>query len=143
MAQRIPDPFNWDGHETETLLACDGTKELVAVMIVRVEEKPEAFYRVKEAGQLNEDFENWLEAVDYYNCIEKKKNPEEKNTGIAKVEITDEDWKTAIAQGKQPIPAGAKVKITGTLQNLYGDFLIVEYNETRYTVDPRKIKMQE
>lgn len=143
MAQRIPDPFNWDGHETETLLACDGTKELAAVVIVRAEEKPEAFYRVKEAGQKNADFENWLEAVDYYNCIGEMKHPEEKNTGIAKVEITDEDWKTAIAQGKQPIPAGAKVKITGTLQNLYGDFLTVEYNGTRYTVDPRKIKMQE
>lgn len=49
---------------------------------------------------------------------------------------------TAIAQHKQPIPAGAKVKITGKLQNLYGDFLTVEYNGTRYTVDPRKIKMQ-
>lgn len=86
--QRISDPFSWDGHETEAMLAC------------------------------------------------------ESGNGTAKVEITDEDWKTAIAQHKQPIPAGAKVKITGKLQNLYGDFLTVEYNGTRYTVDPRKIKMQ-
>lgn len=144
--QRISDPFSWDGHETEAMLACEsgnGTaKELVAVVRVRVEGRPEAFYRVKEAGQKNADFESWLEAVDYYNCIEEEKRPEAPDTGIAKVEITDEDWKTAIAQHKQPIPAGAKVKITGKLQNLYGDFLTVEYNGTRYTVDPRKIKMQ-
>ena len=112
--QRISDPFSWDGHETEAMLACEsgnGTaKELVAVVRVRAEGRPEAFYRVKEAGQKNAE--------------------------------TDEDWKTAIAQHKQPIPAGAKVKITGKLQNLYGDFLTVEYNGTRYTVDPRKIKMQ-
>lgn len=144
--QRISDPFSWDGHETEAMLACEsgnGTaKELVAVVRVRAEGRPEAFYRVKEAGQKNADFESWLEAVDYYNCIEEEKRPEAPDTGIAKVEITDEDWKTAIAQHKQPIPAGAKVKITGKLQNLYGDFLTVEYNGTRYTVDPRKIKMQ-
>ena len=95
MGKRIEDPDSWDGHEVETLLACDGTKELVAVTTVKAEGKPEAFYRVKKAGQKNAaDFESWLEAVDYYNCIE-------------------EDWKTAIAQHKQPIPAGAKVKITG------------------------------
>ena len=115
--QRISDPFSWDGHETEAMLACEsgnGTaKELVAVVRVRAEGRPEAFYRVKEAGQKNADFESWLEAVDYYNCIEEEKRPEAPDTGIAKVEITDEDWKTAIAQHKQPIPAGAKVKITG------------------------------
>lgn len=112
--QRISDPFSWDGHETEAMLACEsgnGTaKELVAVVRVRAEGRPEAFYRVKEAGQKNADFESWLEAVDYYNCIEEEKRPEAPDTG--------------------------------KLQNLYGDFLTVEYNGTRYTVDPRKIKMQ-
>ena len=53
--QRISDPFSWDGHETEAMLACEsgnGTaKELVAVVRVRVEGRPEAFYRVKEAAQ--------------------------------------------------------------------------------------------
>lgn len=103
--QRISDQFSWDGHETEAMLACEsgnGTaKELVAVVRVRAEGRPEAFYRVKEAGQKNADFESWLEAVDYYNCIEEEKRPEAPDTGIAKVEITDEDWKTAIAQHKQ------------------------------------------
>ena len=75
--------------------------------------------------------------------LQGNKRPEAQDTGIAKVEITDEDWKTAIAQHKQPIPAGAKVKITGKLQNLYGDFLTVEYNGTRYTVDPRKVTVED
>lgn len=67
MGKRIEDPFSWDGHEVEALLACDGAKELAAVTTVKAEGKPEAFYRVKEAGQENADFESWLEAVDYYN----------------------------------------------------------------------------
>lgn len=91
MKSRIADPFSWDGHEAETLLACDGTKELAAVTTVKAEGKPEAFYRVKEAGQKNAaDFKSWLEAVDYYNCIEEEKRPEAPDTGIAKVEITGE-----------------------------------------------------
>ena len=57
----------------------------------------------------------------------------------AKTELQDEDWKTAIAQKKPTIPAGAVVKITGTLQNMYGDFVKVEYNGVKYTVEPRKL----
>lgn len=143
--QRISDPFSWDGHETEAMLACEsgnGTaKELVAVVRVRVEGRPEAFYRVKEAGQKNADFESWLEAVDYYNCIGVESHPATPDTGIAKTELQDEDWKTAIAQKKPTIPAGAVVKITGTLQNMYGDFVKVEYNGVKYTVEPRKLDM--
>ena len=62
------------------------------------------------------------------------------NTGIAKTELQDEDWKTAIAQKKQTIPAGATVKIIGTLQNMYGDFVKVEYNGVKYIVEPHKIQ---
>lgn len=80
--------------------------------------------------------------ADYMRAVQNKR-PEAPDTGIAKVEITDEDWKTAIAQHKQSITAGAKVKITGKLQNLYGDFLTVEYNGTRYTVDPRKVTVED
>lgn len=40
-AQRISDPFSWDGHETEAMLAYEGgnrtAKELVAVARVRAE----------------------------------------------------------------------------------------------------------
>lgn len=90
MRKRIEDPFSWDGHEVEALLACDGAKELAAVTTVKAEGKPEAFYRVKGAGQENTDFKSWLEAVDYYNCIEEEKRPKAPDIGIAKVEITGE-----------------------------------------------------
>lgn len=143
MESRIADPFSWDGHEAETLLVCESgsgrAKELVAVVIVKTEGRPEAFYRVREAGEKDVDFESWLEAVDYYNCIGVESHPATPDTGIAKTELQDEDWKTAIAQKKPTIPAGAVVKITGTLQNMYGDFVKVEYNGVKYTVEPRKL----
>ena len=85
--------------------------------------------------------DGWLEAVDYYNCIGVESHPATPDTGIAKTELQDEDWKTAIAQKKPTIPAGAVVKITGTLQNMYGDFVKVEYNGVKYTVEPRKLDM--
>lgn len=73
LSHKIEDPFAWDGHEAEALLATQSrygsSKELVAVTVIRTEGEPEAFYRVKEAGEKPADFKNWLEAVDYYNCI--------------------------------------------------------------------------
>lgn len=147
MESRIADPFSWDGHEAETLLVCESgsgsgrAKELVAVVIVKTEGRPEAFYRVRETGEKDVDFESWLEAVDYYNCIGVESHPATPDTGIAKTKLQDEDWKTAIAQKKPTIPAGAVVKITGTLQNMYGDFVKVEYNGVKYTVEPRKLDM--
>lgn len=55
MESRIADPFSWDGHEAETLLVCESgsgrAKELVAVVTVKTEGRPEAFYRVREAGE--------------------------------------------------------------------------------------------
>ena len=62
MESRIADPFSWDGHEAETLLVCESgsgrAKELVAVVIVKTEGRPEAFYRVREAGEKDVDFES-------------------------------------------------------------------------------------
>ena len=88
MESRIADPFSWDGHEAETLLVCESgsgrAKELVAVVIVKTEGRPEAFYRVREAGEKDVDFESWLEAVDYYNCIGVESHPATPDTGIAK-----------------------------------------------------------
>lgn len=85
MKKRIEDPFSWDGHEVEALLACDGAKELAAVTTVKAEGKPEAFYRVKGAGQETAaDFKSWLEAVDYYNCNEEEKRPKAPDTGRIK-----------------------------------------------------------
>mgnify|MGYP000966485414 CR=1 FL=1 len=80
-------------------------------------------------------------AADRYNCIGAEDHPAQPDTGIAKTELQDEDWKTAAAQKKPTIPAGAEVKITGTLQNMYGDFVKVEYNGVKYTIAPQKLNM--
>lgn len=72
MEHKIENPFEWEGHEVEAMLAtassADGEKELCIVSVVR-QEGPAAFYRVKERGEDPVNFENWMEAVDYYNCI--------------------------------------------------------------------------
>lgn len=72
MESKIKNPFEWEGHEVEAMLATesgkDGEKELCIVSVIRMD-GPAAFYRVKERGEDPADFENWLEAVDYYNCI--------------------------------------------------------------------------
>lgn len=38
---------------------------------------------------------------------------------VTKRELEDEDWKTHIAQGKERIPAGAKVELVKRIENLY------------------------
>lgn len=72
MEHKIENPFEWEGQENEALLATesskDGEKELCIVSVIR-QERPEAFYRVKERGKEEVDFEKWLEAVDHYNSI--------------------------------------------------------------------------
>lgn len=144
MESRIADPFSWDGHEAETLLVCESgsgrAKELVAVVIVKTEGRPEAFYRVREAGEKTLTLKAGLKRQTITTALEQS-HPATPDTGIAKTELQDEDWKTAIAQKKPTIPAGAVVKITGTLQNMYGDFVKVEYNGVKYTVEPRKLDM--
>lgn len=47
MGKRIEDPFSWDGHEVETLLACDGTKELAAVTTVKSRGKARSILQSK------------------------------------------------------------------------------------------------
>lgn len=61
---------------------------------------------------------------------------------IIKRETQDEDWKTAIAQNKKPIPEGAEVKVIEKIENLYGSFYVVEYEGTRYNVKPKDIDLQ-
>lgn len=72
MEHRIENPYEWEGQEVEAILAThsgqDGEKELCLVSVVRIE-GPAAFYRVRERGEAPAEFENWLEAVNYYNCI--------------------------------------------------------------------------
>lgn len=75
MKTEIENPFEWEGREVETILATysdeETEKELCIVSVVR-REGPASFYRVKEEGEDPADFEGWLEAVDYYNCIGKE-----------------------------------------------------------------------
>lgn len=59
-----------------------------------------------------------------------------------KRETQDENWKTAIAQHKKPIPAGAEVKVIEKIENLYGSFYVVEHEGVRYTVKPKDIDLQ-
>lgn len=72
MGNKIENPFEWEGREVEALLATECSagreKELCIVSVIQ-QEGPAAFYRVKEETEDPVDFENWLEAVDYYNSI--------------------------------------------------------------------------
>ena len=74
MTRRISEPLSWYGREVEALLVTENGsetyKELVTVTRIREGEAPEAFFRVKVKGEESVEFTNWLEAVDYYNCIE-------------------------------------------------------------------------
>ncbi len=62
------------------------------------------------------------------------------STAITKRTVYDEDWKTAIAKNKKPIPKGEIVNVVGNLQNLYGDFVIVMYDGVRYSVKERDLQ---
>lgn len=72
MNHKIENTFKWEGYEVEAMLAAssclENDKELCIVSVVR-QEGPVAFYRVKERGEEPVNFENWMEAVDYYNTI--------------------------------------------------------------------------
>lgn len=59
---------------------------------------------------------------------------------ILKAEAQDEDWRTAAAKRKEPIPAGEEVKITGIIKNWYGFFVVVEYSGEKYNVKPDRIE---
>lgn len=54
--------------------------------------------------------------------------------------IQDEDWKTAIAQDKEEIPANTELEVLDVLTNFYGRWLKVIYNDSLYYIDPSKVK---
>lgn len=55
---------------------------------------------------------------------------------IAKKELMDEDWKTQLAKGYGNIPQGAKCQFIKSVHNLYGNYILVEYDNHRYYVNP-------
>lgn len=56
------------------------------------------------------------------------------------VDVYDEDWKTAIAQHKEIIPANTELEVLNVLTNFYGRWLEVVYNNSHYYIDPSKVE---
>lgn len=54
--------------------------------------------------------------------------------------VQNEDWKTAIIQGKEEIPANTELEVLDVLTNFYGRWLKVIYNGLHYYIDPSKVK---
>lgn len=63
--------------------------------------------------------------------------------GIAQRSLQDEDYKTAIAQGKPEIPKGTSVIVVDKITNFYGEYYKVKYNDSIYYVPLNGIKIVE
>ena len=59
------------------------------------------------------------------------------------VSVQDEDWKTAIAQHKESIPANTELEVLGVYNNYYGRWLEVRYNNSHYYINPSKVEYVE
>ena len=57
-------------------------------------------------------------------------------TYITKKELADEDWKTQLALGYKNIPKDAKCNFIKTIHNFYGNYILVEYDNHTYYVNP-------
>ena len=56
------------------------------------------------------------------------------------VDVYDEDWKTAIAQHKERIPANTELEVLNVINNYYGRWLEVMYNKSIYIIDPSQVE---
>ncbi len=54
--------------------------------------------------------------------------------------VEDEDWKTAILQHKKIIPANTELKVLDVINNFYGKWLEVIYNNSLYYINPLKVE---
>ena len=54
--------------------------------------------------------------------------------------VQDEDWKTAIAQHKERIPANTELEVLNVINNYYGRWLEVMYNKSLYIIDPSQVE---
>ncbi len=60
---------------------------------------------------------------------------------IALKEISNEDWKTQLAQGYPNVPKGAEVKILERdFRNFYGRWTLIQYNGNQYYTKAEYIK---
>ena len=48
----------------------------------------------------------------------------------------EQDYKTAIILGTEPIPESTELKVFSILNNYYGQFFEVKYNNINYHIDP-------
>ena len=55
-------------------------------------------------------------------------------------DVEDEDWKTAIAKHKETIPANTELEVLGVLENFYGRWLEVIYNNSHYYIDSSNVE---
>ena len=54
--------------------------------------------------------------------------------------LQDEDWKTAMAQNKEIIPKNTELEVIDVIDNCYGRWLEVIYNNSLYYIDPSKVE---
>jgi hypothetical protein len=67
-----------------------------------------------------------------------------KMKAITKKELCSADLKTHLAKGYKNIPKGEKVEIIGLkFTNLYGEWVVVKYNDNRYYVSKKDLEIIE
>ena len=54
--------------------------------------------------------------------------------------VKDEDWKTAITQNKKIIPSNTELKVLNVINNFYGRWLEVIYDNSLYYINPLKVE---
>ena len=54
--------------------------------------------------------------------------------------IQDEDLKTAMTQDKEAIPENTELEVADVIDNCYGRWLEVIYNNSHYYIDPSKVE---
>ena len=60
---------------------------------------------------------------------------------IALTEISNEDWKTQLAQGYPNVPKGSEVKILQRdFRNFYGRWVLIQWNGNKYYTRMEYIK---
>lgn len=101
----------------------------------RLEDRPPSEYMV-----------NLSDGKEYCFYPSKTYNPANLKTSTLRFKVRtvesvqDEDWKTAIAQHKEEIPANTELEVIDVLTNCYGRWLEVIYNHSLYYIDPSKVE---
>ena len=62
---------------------------------------------------------------------------------VALRSFMNEDWKTQASRGYGCVPKGAIVDYVKMVQNLYGTYVLIEYNGNRYYTYPNNVAWAE